>query len=418
MGMTISEKILARHAGMKTVKPGEFALARVDLTMANDITAPLSIKAFEEVGGRKVLDPGKITLVMDHFSPSRDIPSATQIQTSRRFAEEQGISLYFESDGIAHALLPERGMVLPGQLVLGADSHTCTYGALGAFATGVGSTDVAAAWMTGKMWLRVPETIKFIYDGQPKPWVSAKDYILHTIGDLGTDGATYHVMEFSGPAVGELTMAGRFTMCNMAVEAGAKAGIMEADEKTLAFLGAAVSHGIQPYGSDPDAEYLDVRHYDVSRIDPLVALPHSPAKVQSVRDIRDIWVDQVVIGSCTNGRLEDIQSAAKVLSGKKVSPHVRLIVLPATRRVYMASLRLGLIEQFVEAGGVFCPPTCGPCLGGHLGILAEGERCLSTTNRNFVGRMGHPNSEIYLANPSVAAATAVAGKITHPEAIM
>jgi 3-isopropylmalate/(R)-2-methylmalate dehydratase large subunit len=417
MGMTISEKILAHHAGLESVKPAEFVLATVDLTMANDITAPLAIKAFKEVGGHKVVDPSKITLVMDHFSPSRDIPSATQLQTSRRFAEDQGISLYYESDGIAHALLPERGMVLPGQLVIGADSHTCTYGALGAFATGVGSTDVAAVWMTGKTWLRVPETIKLVYEGQPGPWITSKDLILHTIGDLGVDGATYYAMEFGGESIRGLSMSGRFTMSNMAVEAGGKAGIIEADDKTIAFLADKMHDGGKAYHSDPDAKYIDVRHYSVSKLDPQVALPHSPANVKSVRDVGDVDVDQVVIGSCTNGRLEDLQLTARMLADRKVSPHVRLIVLPATRQVYMQALRLGLIEQFVNAGGVFCPPTCGPCLGGHLGILADGERCLSTTNRNFVGRMGHPSSEIYLASPAVAAATAVAGRIAHPDDI-
>lgn len=417
MGMTISEKILALHAGLNAVTPGEFILAEVDLTMANDITAPLAIKAFEGVGAKKVVGPDTITLVMDHFSPSRDIPSATQLQTARRFANEQEIPLYFESDGIAHALLPERGMVFPGQLVIGADSHSCTYGALGAFATGVGSTDVAAIWMTGKTWLKVPESMKFVYEGQLKEWVTGKDLILHTIGDLGAEGATYHAMEFCGEAISALSMAGRFTMSNMAVEAGGKAGIIQADDKTLAFLGGELPDGAQILRSDRDARYLEVRQYDVSRLEPQVAVPHSPGNVKSVRDVGEIPVDQVVIGSCTNGRLEDLQLAAQVIGRNKVSSHVRLVVLPATRQIYMEALRSGLIEQFVDAGGVFCPPTCGPCLGGHLGILAEGERCLSTTNRNFVGRMGHPKSEVYLANPAVAAATAVAGKIAHPDEV-
>ena len=418
MPMTIAEKILAAHAGVKSVKPGEIILARVDLTMANDITAPVAIRAFREAGGVRVLDPEEIVLVMDHFVPSKDIASAHQILESRTFAREQGISRYFESEGIAHALLPDKGLVLPGQLVLGADSHTCTYGALGALATGVGSTDVAAAWITGKGWFRVPETIRLIYEGHPGAWVTAKDLILHTIADLGTDGATYRILEFAGGAIHALSMAGRFTMANMAVEAGAKAGLFEADEVARAFLGKALPAGWETPSSDPEATYLTVRRYEVSGLSPRIALPHSPGNVKGIEEVGDVAVDQVVIGSCTNGRLEDLQLAAQVLSGRKVHPGVRLVVLPATRQVYLDALRLGLVELFVTAGGVFCPPTCGPCLGGHLGILAKGERCISTTNRNFVGRMGHPESEIYLANPAVAAAAAVAGRIVHPDEVV
>ncbi len=418
MPMTIAEKILAAHAGVKSVKPGEIILARVDLTMANDITAPVAIRAFREAGGVRVLDPEEIVLVMDHFVPSKDIASAQQILESRNFAREQGISRYFESEGIAHALLPDKGLVLPGELVLGADSHTCTYGALGALAIGVGSTDVAAAWITGKGWFRVPETIRLIYEGHPGAWVTAKDLILHTIADLGTDGANYRVLEFAGGAIHALSMAGRFTMANMAVEAGAKAGLFEADAKAKAFLGEALPVGWETPSSDPDATYLTVRHYNVSGLSPQVALPHSPGNVRGIEAVGDVAIDQVVIGSCTNGRLEDLQLAAQVLNGRRVHPGVRLVVLPATRQVYLDALRLGLVELFVTAGGVFCPPTCGPCLGGHLGILAKGERCVSTTNRNFVGRMGHPESEIYLVNPAVAAAAAVAGRIVHPDEVV
>lgn len=418
MPMTIAEKILARHAGRESVTPGEFVLAEVDMTLANDITAPVAIQAFREAGGTRVVDPDRIALVMDHFTPNKDIASAEQVRQSRAFALEQGIRLYFESDGIAHALLPEEGLIFPGQLVIGADSHTCTYGALGAFGTGVGSTDVAAAWMTGKTWLRVPESVKLIYEGEFKPWVTAKDLILWAIGDLGTDGANYHVLEFCGQGVRSLSMDGRFTMANMAIEAGAKAGIAEVDDVTLAFLGQVLPKGWEVPKSDPDASYLGVLCCDVSRVEPLVALPHSPANVQSVREIDATPIDQVVIGSCTNGRVEDLRLAAKVIRGKKVSPRTRLVVIPATRRVYLEALRQGILEEFVEAGGVVCPPSCGPCLGGHLGILASGERCLSTTNRNFVGRMGHPLSEVYLSNPAVAAATAVAGRIVHPDEVM
>jgi 3-isopropylmalate/(R)-2-methylmalate dehydratase large subunit len=418
MSMTMAEKILATHAGVNSVKPGDLILARVDLTMANDITAPVAIRAFREAGGERVLNPGRIALVMDHFVPNKDIASAQQVLESRTFAREQEISLYFESEGIAHALLPDRGLVLPGQLVMGADSHTCTYGALGALATGVGSTDVAAAWITGKGWFRVPDTIRLVYTGRLGPWVTAKDLILYTIGDLGTDGANYRVLEFTGQAIQDLSMAGRFTMANMAVEAGAKAGLVDVDQVTRAFLGEALPADWEIPQSDPDARFASVRHYDVSRLEPQVALPHSPGNVKGIGEVGDVPIDQVVVGSCTNGRLEDLQLAAQVLKGKKVHGGVRLVVLPATREVYLDALRLGLVELFVKAGGVFCPPTCGPCLGGHLGILARGERCVSTTNRNFVGRMGHPESEIYLANPAVAAAAAVAGKIVHPDQVV
>jgi 3-isopropylmalate/(R)-2-methylmalate dehydratase large subunit len=413
--MTIAEKILAAHAGQGSVKPGDFVLARVDLTMANDITAPISIRAFREAGGERVFDPDRVVLVMDHFVPNKDIASATHVQICRNFAREQGIDHYYEADGIAHTLLPDRKLVRPGQLVIGADSHTCTYGGLGVFSTGVGSTDVAAIWLTGKLWLKVPETVRLVYTGRPRPWTGGKDWILHTIGDLGVEGANYRAMEFDGDAIRSVGAADRLTMANMAIEAGGKAGLAPVDDVTAAFFGGVTE--AERMSSDPDAHFTDVREYDVSRIEPQVAVPSSPANVQGVSELEGTVVDQVVIGSCTNGRMEDLRLAARVLGSRKISTHVRLVVIPATREIYLTALREGLIEKFVEAGGVVSPPTCGPCLGGYMGILAKGERCLSTTNRNFVGRMGHPESEVYLANPAVAAATAVRGAISHPDSL-
>jgi 3-isopropylmalate/(R)-2-methylmalate dehydratase large subunit len=411
--MTMAEKILARHAGHESVMPGDFVLARVDLTMANDITAPIAIQAFRDAGGQRVVNPHGVVLVMDHFVPNKDIASATQVQVSRQFAREQGIERYYEGEGIAHTLLPDRGLVRPGQLVIGGDSHTCTYGAAGVFSTGVGSTDVAAAWLTGKIWLRVPESVRLVYRGAPRPWTGGKDWILRAIGELGVDGATYRALEFSGPAMAAVGMADRFTMANMAIEAGGKAGLVAVDEITAAYLGGVRDD--ERVSSDPGAHFAEVRHYDVSHIEPQVAAPSSPANVHEVRHLDGVAVDQVVIGSCTNGRLEDLVLAARVMGQRKVSPNVRLIVIPATREIYLAALRQGLVERFVGAGAVFSPPTCGPCLGGHMGILAKGERCLSTTNRNFIGRMGHPESQVYLSNPAVAAATAVRGVISHPD---
>lgn len=416
--MTMAEKILARHAKSKELEPGELILAEVDFTMANDITAPLAIRAFREAGGKRVLRPERISLVMDHFTPNKDIPSAEQVRESREFAREQDIRLYFETDGIAHALLPEKALVGPGQLVLGADSHTCTYGALGAFASGVGSTDIAAAWITGMAWLRVPGSIKLQYKGKPAPWVTAKDMILNTIADLGAEGANYMALEFHGEALERISMEARFTMANMVIEAGAKAGIFHVDRITLDYLQGDGPGPWEIISADPDALYSDVREYDTSRMSPVVAVPHSPANVRPVEELHKVEIQQVVIGSCTNGRMEDLRAAARVLAGRKVASHTRLLVIPATRSTYAQALREGLVQVFLEAGAVVCPPSCGPCLGGHLGILAKGERCVSTTNRNFLGRMGHPESEIYLASPAVAAASAVAGRIAHPREIL
>jgi len=417
-GMTLAEKILAHKLGLPKVSAGELVEVPVDLTLANDITGPLAIKVFESTCINKVFDPEKIALVMDHFTPNKDIKSAEQVRICREFAKKYGIKHYYEGGvcGIEHALLPELGLIVPGDVVIGADSHTCTYGALSAFATGVGSTDLAAAWITGKTWFKVPETIKFVYYGKLKPWVTGKDLILYTIGDIGVDGALYKSMEFTGEVIERLSIAERMTMANMAIEAGGKVGLMVADEKTLEFLRGRAKREPVILHPDKDANYADVREYDVSKIDLLVALPHLPSNVKFVKDLGEkIYIDQVVIGSCTNGRYEDLLMAAKVLKGRKVNPNVRCIIIPATPEVYRRALKTGLLEVFVEAGAIISPPTCGPCLGGHMGILAKGERAVATTNRNFVGRMGHPESEVYLSGPAVAAASAVLGYIGTPE---
>ncbi len=418
---TITEKILAEHAGKKEVIPGEFILANIDLALGNDITAPLAIKKLEELGEERVFDKEKIALVPDHFTPNKDIPSAEQCKVVREFAKKLQISHYYEVGrvGIEHALLPEEGLTLPGELIIGADSHTCTYGAVGAFSTGIGSTDLAFAMLTGKIWLRVPESVKLVFYGKLKKWVTAKDLILFTIGELGVNGANYKTLEFTGEAIRELGMDGRFTICNMVIEAGAKSGIIPPDEKTLDFVKKVnrKNRSFKIYHSDEKAEYSEIREYDAGKIEPLVAFPHLPSNVKRVRESTHIEVDQVVIGSCTNGRIEDLKIAAEIMKGKKVHPNVRLIVIPATRRIYLEALKRGWLEIFIEAGGVISPPTCGPCLGGHMGVLAKGERCLATTNRNFIGRMGHPESEVYLASPAVAAATAIKGRIAHPEEV-
>jgi 3-isopropylmalate/(R)-2-methylmalate dehydratase large subunit len=417
-GMTLAEKILAHKLGVPKVSAGELVEVPVDLTLANDITAPLAIKVFESTCINKVFDPEKIALVMDHFTPNKDIKSAEQVRICREFAKKYEIKHYYEGGvcGIEHALLPELGLVVPGDVVIGADSHTCTYGALSAFATGVGSTDLAAAWITGKTWFKVPETIKFVYYGKLKPWVTGKDLILYTIGDIGVDGALYKSMEFTGEVIERLSIAQRMTMANMAIEAGGKVGLMVADEKTLEFLRGRAKREPVILHPDKDANYADVREYDVSKIDLVVALPHLPSNVKFVKDLGEkIYIDQVVIGSCTNGRYEDLLMAAKVLKGRKVNPNVRCIIIPATPEVYRRALKTGLLEVFVEAGAIISPPTCGPCLGGHMGILAKGERAVATTNRNFVGRMGHPESEVYLSGPAVAVASAVLGYIGTPE---
>jgi len=418
--MTITEKILAAHAGKKHVSTGELLDVRIDLALGNDITAPLAIQAFKEIGVKKVFNKDRVVLVPDHFTPAKDIPSAEQCKILREFAKAQHLTHYFEigEAGIEHVLLPEKGLVLPGEVVIGADSHTCTYGAVGAFSTGVGSTDFAAAMATGRLWLKVPESIKLIYHGKLNPWVSGKDLILYTIGDIGVDGALYRAMEFCGEAIRNLSMSSRFTMANMAIEAGGKNGIIEPDKITLSFIKSRSKRPYRIYRSDPEAHYAEVRQYDVSKIHPQVALPHIPSNVKDVRKVRKIEIDQVVIGSCTNGHLDDLRVAARILKGKKVASSLRLIIIPATQEIYRQALKEGLIETFLSAGAVVSPPTCGPCLGGHMGILAEGERALATTNRNFRGRMGHAGSEVYLSGPAIAAASAVKGRICHPEEVI
>ena len=420
MGMTITEKILAVHAGLDKVKPGELINAKIDVALGNDITAPIAIEQFYGSGAKKVFDKNRVVLVPDHFVPNKDIKSAMQAKVLRDFAKEQDLKFFFDAGdvGIEHVLLPEKGIVLPGDLVIGADSHTCTYGGLGAFATGVGSTDLAAAMITGEVWLKVPETIKFIYSGELNPWVEGKDLILYTIGDIGVDGALYRAMEFSGPAIETLEMAGRLTMANMAIEAGGKNGIIEPDDITEAYASTRAVREYTSYRSDEDAEYKEIKEYDVSDIEPQVAFPHLPENTKGISEVGDITIDQVVIGSCTNGRIEDLRSAASVLKGKKVAKGVRLIVIPATPNVYRTSLDEGLFEIFLDAGAIISPPTCGPCLGGHMGVLAKGEKAVATTNRNFVGRMGHPESEVYLSNPAVAAASSVLGKIGGPAEVV
>lgn len=417
MGMTIAEKILAEHAGKKEVSPGEIINAKVDIVLANDITAPIAIKEFEKIGVKEVFDRNRIALVPDHFTPQKDIKAAEQCKMLKDFARKYKITNYFEIGrvGIEHALLPEEGIVLPGDLVIGADSHTCTYGALGAFATGVGSTDAAIAMATGECWFKVPESMKFIYYGKLKKWVGGKDLILYTIGDIGVDGASYMAMEFTGEAIDSMPMSGRFSMCNMAIEAGAKTGIIVPDKITEDYVRQRAKRPYKIFTSDLDAKYYEIREYDCSKISPVVACPHLPSNVKPAEELTSIKIDQVVIGSCTNGRLEDLREAAMVLKGRKVHPEVRMIVIPATQKIYMEALKEGLIEIFIEAQAVVSPPTCGPCLGGHMGILAKGERAIATTNRNFVGRMGHPESEVYLSNPAVAAASGVLGRIGTPE---
>ena len=416
--MTLAEKILAAHCGKDKVSPGDFIDVRVDLILANDITAPLAIKEFERLGAKRVFDPQRVVMVPDHFVPNKDIPSAEQAKLMRQFAQEQGL-IYFEvgAAGIEHVLLPEQGLVLPGDVVVGADSHTCTYGALGAFATGMGSTDIACAMATGDIWMKVPPTIKFIYHGRPRKWVGGKDLILYTIGEIGVDGALYAAMEFCGQAIDALSMDGRFTMSNMAIEAGAKAGICRVDEKTLDYVRPRARRPYVVFEPDDDAEYAAVVEYDVSQIEPQVAFPHIPSNTRPISQAGEIKLDQVVIGSCTNGRLEDLRIAAEILKGKQINKNLRLIIIPGTQGVYLNALREGLIETFIKAGAAVSTPTCGPCLGGYMGVLAPGERCLATTNRNFVGRMGSTESEVYLCNPAVAAASAILGRIASPDEI-
>jgi 3-isopropylmalate/(R)-2-methylmalate dehydratase large subunit len=417
MGMTLTEKILARHAGKTSVAPGELILARVDLALGNDVTSPIAIQAFRSLGAKEVFHRERIALVPDHFTPNKDIKSAEQVKMMREFAKEFGIAHYFEIGrmGIEHVLLPDEGLVVPGDLVIGADSHTCTYGALCAFSTGVGSTDLAAAMVSGEVWLKVPETLRIVLSGKPGRWVEGKDVILHIIGEIGVDGALYRAMEYAGDGIGHLPMAWRFTISNMAIEAGAKNGIFPFDDVTRAYSDGRAKRGYEVVAADRDARYAGELPVDLSALEPVVAFPHLPENTKPLSQVGSVPVDQVVVGSCTNGRIEDLRSAAAVLRGRKVHDGVRMIVFPATQEIYLQAMREGLMETFVVAGAAFSTPTCGPCLGGHMGILAKGERAIATTNRNFVGRMGHPESEVYLANPAVAAASAVLGRIGGPD---
>lgn len=419
MGMTMTEKILAAHAGKEHVEPGELISARVDMVLGNDITSPVAIKEFRKIGVDRVFDRERIALVPDHFTPNKDIKSAEQAKEVRDFAREYGIVHYFEVGemGVEHCLLPEKGLVGPGDLVIGADSHTCTYGALGAFSTGIGSSDMAAGMATGQVWLKVPESIRFRYNGKLPKWVGGKDLILYTIGKIGVDGALYSAMEFLGEAITELSMDGRFTMANMAIEAGGKNGIFAVDEKTLEYVKDRAVRPYQVYVSDPDARYVKEYEWNVSDFEPQVAFPHLPEKTKGISAAAGVTIDQVIIGSCTNGRIEDLREAATVLMGNRINKNVRLIVIPGTQEIYRQAMHEGLFDIFLDAGAAISTPTCGPCLGGHMGILAKGERAVATTNRNFVGRMGHPESEVYLAGPAVAAASAVKGVIAHPEEV-
>jgi 3-isopropylmalate/(R)-2-methylmalate dehydratase large subunit len=419
MAMTITEKILASHAGRESVRPGELIEVTVDFALANDITAPLAIKVFNDLGEEKVFDRDRIALVPDHFVPNKDIASAQQVKLMRGFARKHRIRHFFElgETGIEHVILPEKGLVTPGDLVIGADSHTCTYGALGAFSAGVGSTDLGAILATGKTWLKVPATIRLVYEGSLRPWVGGKDLILYTLGLLGVEGAVYKSLEFTGDAVELLSMSHRFTMANMAVEAGAKNGIFAPDETTRAYMTGRSTRPGHYHKSDPDACFEREIRIPVDDMEPQVALPHSPDKVEPVSKLDAVPLDQVFLGSCTNGRLEDLREAAWLLKGRHTAAGIRFIVIPGSPSIYREAIREGIIETLLEAGAVIGPPCCGPCLGGHMGILAEGERALSTSNRNFVGRMGHPKSEVYLANPAVAAASAIMGHIASPDTL-
>ncbi len=420
MGMTMTQKILAARAGLDKVVPGQLIKAKLTMVLGNDITTPVAINEFEKNGFTGVFDREKIALVMDHFIPNKDIKAAQQSKQCRTFAGKYDIKNYFDVGemGIEHALLPEKGLVGPGDCIIGADSHTCTYGAVGAFSTGVGSTDMAAGMATGEAWFKVPSAIKFNVTGKLAPFVSGKDVILHIIGMIGVDGALYRSMEFSGEGLKNLTMDDRLCIANMAIEAGAKNGIFEVDDVTMEYVNGRVDHEITVYKADEDAEYDEVYELNLSEIKSTVAFPHLPENAKTFDQIGEVKIDQVVIGSCTNGRLSDMAAAANILKGKKVAKGVRVIVIPATQKVYMESLKLGYLETFIEAGCVVSTPTCGPCLGGYMGILAEGERAVATTNRNFVGRMGHVTSEVYLASPEVAAASALTGYITDPKTIM
>lgn len=418
--MTMTQKILAAHAGLDSVEPGQLIEANLDLVLGNDITSPVAIKEFQKMGASRVFDKSRVALVPDHFTPNKDIKAAEQCKALRNFARNMEVENYFEVGemGIEHCLLPEKGLVVPGDLVIGADSHTCTYGALGAFSTGVGSTDMAAGMATGRCWFKVPSAIKFVLKGKPNGWVCGKDIILHIIGMIGVDGALYKSMEFVGEGLQHISMDGRFTMANMAIEAGAKNGIFMVDQKTIDYVQAHSSKPWAVYKPDEDAAYDEVYEIDLSKIRPTVAFPHLPDNTRTIDEVGEVAIDQVIIGSCTNGRMEDLRTAAKILKGRKVKKGVRVIVFPGTQKIYLDALKEGIIEQLIEAGAVVSTPTCGPCLGGHMGILAKGERAVATTNRNFVGRMGHTGSEVYLASPAVAAASAVTGRITDPDTLL
>lgn len=416
MGMTMSQKILAAHAGLDSVRVGQLIEADLDLVLGNDITSPVAINEMAKINNKEVFDKEKIALVMDHFVPNKDIKSAQNCKSCREFAAAKGIINYFDVGrmGVEHALLPEQGLTVAGDLIIGADSHTCTYGALGAFSTGVGSTDMAAGMATGKAWFKVPAAIKFVLKGEFKPYVSGKDLILHIIGMIGVDGALYRSMEFCGDGVKSLSMDDRFCICNMAIEAGAKNGIFPVDEQTVEYMKEHSKRDFKVFEADEDAEYDEVYEIDLSALEPTVAFPHLPENTKVVGTFEKIKIDQAMVGSCTNGRLSDLRIAASILKGNKVADGVRCIIVPATQKIYLDALKEGLLEIFINAGAVVSTPTCGPCLGGHMGILAENERCISTSNRNFVGRMGHVTSEIYLASPAVTAASAIAGYITKP----
>ncbi len=421
MAQTITEKILSSHAGKTSVSPGDIINCEVDFCFGNDITAPIAIREFEKIGVGKVFDKGKVGMIPDHFVPNKDVKSAEQAKILREFSRKQDLDWFFEVGcmGVEHALFPEQGIVYSGQVVVGADSHTCTYGALGAFSTGIGSTELAGVMATGELWFKVPESMLFEFKGKPQRWVSGKDYILKVIGDIGVDGALYKAMEFQGGGISALSMDSRLSICNMAIEAGGKSGIIAADEKTKAYVDAAVPKGGKPafHYSDKDAHYSEKFHYDASEIEPMVAAPHLPSNAKPAREFSSVELDQVVIGSCTNGRMEDLEVAHQFLKGKKVHGRTRTIIIPATQKIYLEAVERGLVADFVKAGAAVSTPTCGPCLGGYMGILADGEKCLATTNRNFVGRMGSTKSEVYLASPATAAASALSGKITDPRGV-
>lgn len=420
MGMTMTQKILAAHAGLEHVESGQLILVNLDLVLGNDITSPVAIREFNKLGKEQVFDRDKVTMVMDHFAPNKDIKAAEQCKMCRTFCDDQEITHFYDVGemGIEHALLPEKGLVVAGDAVIGADSHTCTYGALGAFSTGVGSTDMACGMAIGKAWFKVPSAIKFVVKGELQPYVSGKDVILHIIGKIGVDGALYRSMEFTGEGLSSLSMSDRLCIANMAIEAGAKNGIFEVDPITLAYIKEHSGREPKVFKADEDAVYEQVIEIDLSRLTPTVSFPHLPENTKTFDEIGEVKIDQAVIGSCTNGRLEDLIAAAEILKGRKVAKNVRAIVIPATQKIYLEAMEMGLLKTFIESGAVVSTPTCGPCLGGHMGILAKGERAVATTNRNFVGRMGHPESEVYLASPAVAAASAVTGYLTDPRKLM